>query len=264
MRSILFAGAVCLLAGCTEGPEPPPEPAGPPLFSAADSLAFLITESAGGLAAWEAMPALRFDWVAERGSEEVFRARHLWDRESGAYRVEYPIGEDSMLVAVFSVDDFDMEAPAGKAYLNGVPFDSTEMAAWLGDAYERFINDSYWLLAPLKLFDPGVQRVIARDSSDAESNVLRLTFENVGLTPGDRYWLRADSSGKLVSWSFLLENGGGSHYVFMDFEYVPTPAGSLYVATRKQGDGRAILTQVFATGALDRDIFLDPRPRLQE
>ncbi|MCH7640019.1 MAG: hypothetical protein IH855_11250 [Bacteroidetes bacterium] len=262
MRSILFAGVVCLLAGCAEAPEHPPEPAGPPLFSAADSLAFLITESAGGLAAWEAMPVLRFDWVVERDSEEVFRVRHLWDRESGAYRVEYPVGEDSMLVAVFSVDDFDMEAPTGKAYLNGVPVDSTEMAARLRDAYERFINDSYWLLAPLKLFDPGVHRNMAPDSSDAESSVLRLTFENVGLTPGDRYWLRADSAGKLMSWSFLLESGGESHYAFMDFEYIRTPAGSLYVATRKQAAGRAILTQVFAADSLDRDIFLDPRPRL--
>ena len=262
MRSILFAGVVGLLAGCAEVAQPPPEPAGPPLFSAADSLAYLITETAGGLAAWEAMPILRFDWVAERDSEEVFRARHLWDRQSGAYRVEYPIGEDSMLVAVFSVDDFDMEAPTGKAYLNGVPVDSTEMTVRLADAYERFINDTYWLLAPFKLFDLGVHRNMAPDSSDAESSVLRLTFENVGLTPGDRYWLRADSSGKLVSWSFLLENGGKSHYMWTDYEYVPTPAGSLYVATRKQAAGRAILTQVLPTDSLDRDIFLDPRPRL--
>lgn len=262
MRSILFAGVVCLWAGCAEAPEPPPEHAELPLFSAADSLAFLITENAGGLAAWESMPVLRFDWVAERDSEEVFRVRHLWDRQSGAYRVEYPVGEDSTLVAVFSVDDFDMETPAGRAYLNGNPVDSTEMAARLADAYERFINDSYWLLVPFKLFDPGVHRNMAPDSSDAESNVLRLTFENVGLTPGDRYWLRADSTGKLMSWSFLLENGAEGHYVWTDYEYVPTPAGSLYVATRKQASGRAILTQVFAADSLDDDIFLDPRPRL--
>ncbi|MCH7976604.1 MAG: hypothetical protein IIC18_08655, partial [Bacteroidetes bacterium] len=82
------------------------------------------------------------------------------------------------------------------------------------------------------------------------------------LPPGDRYWLRADSTGKLVSWSFLLENGGESHHAWMDYMYVPTPAGSLHVATRKQGAGRAILTQVLAADSLGDDIFLDPRPRL--
>ena len=262
MRLNFIAGLAFLLISCAESPDISPEPAAPPLFSAADSLAFLITEFAGGPAAWEAMPILRFDWVAERDSEEVFRARHLWDRESDAYRVEYSIGEDSLIVAVFSVDDFNMDTPTGKAYLNGVPVDSTEMAERLADAYERFINDSYWLLAPLKLFDPGVHRNMAHDSSDAESEVLRVTFENVGLTPGDRYWLRADSTGKLLSWSFLLEDGGENHYVWTDYEYVPTPAGSLHVATRKQTDGRAILTQVLPSNSLDGDIFLDPRPRL--
>lgn len=262
MRSVLFGLLITLLLGCTRATDPPVESAGPPLFSAADSLAFLITESAGGLATWESMSVLRFDWVSERDSEEVFRARHLWDRDAGDYRVEYEVGEDSMLVAVFSVDGFDMAAPAGNAFLNGVPVDSTEMAERLTEAYQRFVNDSYWLLAPLKLFDPGVHRTLAPDSSDESSEVLQLSFQNVGLTPGDRYWLRADSTGRIVSWSFLLEDGAESHYEWTDYEYVATPAGSLHVATRKQRNGRAILTQILPTGLLDRDIFLDPNPRL--
>ncbi len=262
MRFALFASLMSLMVACEKAPDTLPETILPSLFSAADSLAFLITESAGGLSAWEALPVLRFDFVSERDSEEVFRARHLWDRQSGAYRLEYEVGEDSLIVAMFSASDFDMAAPTGRAYLNSVPVDSTDMPARLKDAYERFVNDSYWLLAPFKLFDPGVHRTLAPDSSDATSEVLHLTFENVGLTPGDQYWLRADSTGKLLSWSFLLEDGGEGHYTWTNYTYVATPGRSLHLATRKQRGGRAILTQILPTGLLDRDVFLDPSPRL--
>lgn len=267
MRSLLLLAF--LLVGCSESvdPQPPPPELSiqPVLTNGADSLAWRITQAAGGLDAWNALPRLRFDWAVVRDSSEVFRAKHLWNRVQNRYRVEYPVGEDSILVALFAPSTFDMEAPEGSVFINGRALDSLETTERLTSAYERHINDAYWLLAPLKLFDPGARRALAPDSSDADTEVLLLTFENVGLTPGDQYWLRADSTGRMVAWTFLLEgNAGGpaSRFSWSDYTSLDTPRGPLILAQRLARDNRAILTQPFPADSLGDDLFSDPTPRL--
>jgi hypothetical protein len=261
---------VVLLAACREADAPAPAalpdapPAGPLLHDAADSLAARIVEGAGGLAAWAALPALRFDFAVASDTGEVSRRHHLWDRRTGRYRLEWTAG-DSLLVALFSVERVADDVPEGAVYLDGVPLDSAAARAYLGRSYGRFINDTYWLLAPLKVFDPGVRRGLAPDSADAATDVLTLAFDDVGLTPGDRYWLRADrTTGRLVGWTYALESGGAGTYRWEDARELPTPAGPLRLATRKAApDGlRAILTPV-APAETDDAAFTDPRPRLR-
>ncbi|MDX1438343.1 MAG: hypothetical protein R3284_00425 [Rubricoccaceae bacterium] len=267
MLKTLFGSAATLLVvaflstGCSDR-HAADSPSGRDLFSSADSLAHKIEQFAGGRAAFASVPVLRFDWRIENEGQTSFRASHLWDRRNGVHRVEYDVGPDSQLVAVFSVNDFDMEQPRGQVFVNGVSADSTSTSLLLAEAYERFINDSYWLLAPFKLFDDGVHRTMTPDSSDTDSSVLRLTFENVGLTPGDRYWIRADSSGRVMSWSYQLEGGGRGYYHWADYTPIPVAAGTLFVATRKQRGTRSILTEILPADSLDRGIFQDPRPRL--
>ena len=111
----------------------------------------------------------------------------------------------------------------------------------------------------------GVRRALAPDSSDADTDVLLLSFEDVGLTPGDRYWLHADSTGRLVAWTFLLEGnttGLASRFTWSDYTELPTPGGSLVLARRKARGGRAIVTEPFPADSLGADVFDDPRPRL--
>lgn len=262
MRYSLLTLSVVFLAGCTSDPAVDDRLLLPPLYSQADSLAYQIEEASGGRDVFESVSILRFDFVVLSDSLERFRAKHLWDRRRNTYRVEFPRGEDSTIVAVFSTTELDINDPEGGLFVNGRAADSTAHYDLLKTAYSRFMNDTYWLLLPFKLFDPGVDRTIDRDSSDANSDVLRLRFENVGLTPGDQYWLRTDSTGKLTTWSFQLESGGLGHYEWLDYRYIPVPAGSLYVATRKQHGQRAILTPILPTDSLASDIFTDPTPSL--
>ena len=79
----------------------------------------------------------------------------------------------------------------------------------LESAYERYINDTYWLLAPWKIFDPGVHLAYdgekpcpgRRDVRRPET-LLRRTS---GLTPRDAYWLWITRDGrKMVQWQYLL------------------------------------------------------------
>ncbi|MDX1419283.1 MAG: hypothetical protein R3181_04900 [Rubricoccaceae bacterium] len=256
------------LAACTpaepsaDAPSPPELSPRPTLVTAADTLAWRITEAAGGLDAWHALPRLRFDFAVVRESTEVFRARHLWDRASGRYRVEYPIGEDSTLVALFDLQRFNPAAPEGTVFVNGVPVDSAAARDRLAEAHTRHVNDAYWLLAPLKLFDPGVRRSLVPDSARAGSEVLMLSFDGVGLTPGDRYWLTADAEGRLSRWSFALEGGGTGAHVWDEYVALPTPQGDLRLSTRKRTAGRAILTPVHPAEGFPPDVFEQPQPVL--
>ena len=81
-------------------------------------------------------------------------------------------------------------------------------------AYARWVNDSYWLIAPLKLKDRGVH--VAQEASKtmdgAECEVLRLSFGQVGLTPNDQYRLYINPATKLVaSWDYMPEPGKSMH-----------------------------------------------------
>ena len=235
-----------------------------PLRTAADSLARRITAHAGGLEAWDALPLLRFDWASLRDGAEASRRKHLWDRRTGAYRVEWRRGADSIFVALFDVDALD--APTGRVGLNGRELDTAAAAPRLAQAYELFINDTYWLLFPLKLLDPGVRRALAPDSADTTTEVLALSFENVGLTPGDRYWLRAErETGRLVGWTYLLEEAEApARWSFAEEAALPTPAGPLRLPTRKtRSDGaRVVLTPVYPVADLPADAFTSLRPLL--
>lgn len=245
MRFVALA-ALALISGCSPSSEVPD------LTTPADSLAWHITEAAGGLDTWAEVPLLRWDFVVGTDSTEAFRAKHFWNRETGRYRVEWPAGEkvaaDSTAVAVMDLRAFNPDAPQGTVALGGVPLAGDRKADQLRAAYERFINDSYWLLAPLKVFDAGVVRTLAPDSNTATERVLRLSFRSVGLTPGDRYWLFADrETGRITGWTFLLEGQDQpAHFRWSEPDTLSGYTGQVILLTRKRNRaGRVIRTETF-------------------
>ena len=264
---LLLGGLVLLTAGCRPSADEPasdsPVPL-PPLNTAGDSLAMRIYEAHGGPDAWASVPYLRFDFGFGSGDEKQVRARHLWDRQSGDYRVEWTQGADSAYVVLFNVNSRD-----GQAYLNGDAVDTTRNKPLLEQAYRRFINDTYWLLMPLKLLDPGVQRTYVADSSTAEVEVVRLNFDEVGLTPGDRYWVYADRQTGLVErWAYVLQgNPDAPPRAFRWTGYVdlPAPDGALRLATRKEvigGSGVIHTDALEVLTTLPPGLLSDPEPRL--
>jgi hypothetical protein len=67
-------------------------------------------------------------------------------------------------------------------------------------AKASFYNDSYWLVAPFKFFDPGVVRSLVE--TDNGSKALLITHTSGGVTPGDSYLWYFDE--KLVPTHFEL------------------------------------------------------------
>lgn len=70
-------------------------------------------------------------------------------------------------------------------------------------AWDIFNNDSFWLVAPHKLYDDGVIRTIEKvDAKDA----LRVTYTKGGTTPGDAYVWILDSTYVPKSYKMYLKN----------------------------------------------------------
>ena len=76
----------------------------------------------------------------------------------------------------------------------------------IGDMMARWTNDSYWLVAPLKLRDEGVTlKYGGKKTVDGrEFEVLDVTFVNVGMTSADHYIMYIDpKTSLLVKWDYM-------------------------------------------------------------
>lgn len=158
----------------------------------------------GGKEAWAKNRYLSFRWLVGREDNVVANYRHDWDRHTARYRVEGTNREGQHFVVLFHTETKD-----GEVYIDGakVEVDSTRQKM-LENAYGRYINDSYWLIMPYKLQDPGVilnyegEKEIAGEQYD----VVKVTFDNVGLTPGDTYWTFIGKQDRLMhKWEYVLQ-----------------------------------------------------------
>lgn len=278
-RSVLLAALLAgggVLAGCTsESGEPRGETVAPTDTivpeTRADSVAHRLLR-AHGADALATAPYLRFNFGIDTPDGERVVARHFWDRTTGDYRVEWEGGQDSTYVALVNVQEVEDNRPEGRVYLNGTELSGSDDEEARQQAYGRFINDTYWLLAPLKTFDPGVSRTYVADSSTAEHDVIQLTFGEVGLTPGDRYWMYVSTEdGHLDRWAYHLqgmdEEDPPSPFDWTDETSLEAPGGTVHLATRKEAirGEHAILTNELALpSSAPEDAFTAPEPMLAD
>ncbi|WP_421764497.1 hypothetical protein [Ekhidna sp.] len=71
------------------------------------------------------------------------------------------------------------------------------------EAYEYFINDSFWLIAPFKVRDNGVVRSTVKVDG---GRGLLVTYTTGGVTPGDSYLWIIDESGFPKAWKLWTSN----------------------------------------------------------
>jgi hypothetical protein len=167
-----------------------------------------MMDAMGGEAGWQQARYLRFDWVVEREGKTVVHTRHLWDRYDGRYRVEWESHQGQKLEAFFNVN-----TRSGIVFVNGEPARAEDEPKYLDQAYSRFINDSYWLLMPWKLKDPGVQlQYRGRRTLDGKGyDLVEVSFEAVGLTSGDHYWAYINRRTHLMDrWAYFLQDYKGT------------------------------------------------------
>lgn len=182
----------------------------------------LAREAAAACGDLGALAELSFTFVVEKGGEEVARRQHLWRPEAGTVDVSLGSGPPVQLRIEARMPDGEAD-PRWASLAPGVP------PAQALNAWSAFVNDQYWLLAPCKATDPGVKPAI-------ENGQLVLSFDGVGLTPGDRYTLMLHpETGALRFWSFTLQSGATGEFLWSE----PVDVGPLHLLLRRsspQGD----------------------------
>ena len=162
-----------------------------------------VMETLGGRDAWQATRYLRFDFAVDREGKTLMRRAHTWDRRTGRYRVEATDEEGRPVVVLMN-----LWTKQGKAWVGGEPVSGEALEKLLESGYAWWVNDSYWLLMPYKLRDDGVVLTdagIEAGQTGTWEKVL-LTFEGVGLTPKDKYWVFVNRKTGLVDrWEFVLK-----------------------------------------------------------
>jgi hypothetical protein len=156
----------------------------------------------GGQDAWNDTRYIAFSFGTERDGKFQGR-RHLWDKWSGRYRLEGTTREGDPFVVLMNVNSKD-----GSAWLEGRKLEGDELKQQLERAYGAWVNDTYWLLMPYKLRDPGVTLAYAgEDTMDGVPyEKIQLSFDNVGLTPKDKYWVWVNRNTGLVDrWDYVLK-----------------------------------------------------------
>ncbi|MDY7095641.1 MAG: hypothetical protein SX243_21920 [Acidobacteriota bacterium] len=222
----------------------------------AQEWAHRVLEALGGAQAWSDTRALSFSFAGFRS--------HWWDRQTGAHRYEGTTREEGQHYVVLH----NLHDRKGKVFLDGELISGRDAEEWLDQAYSAWINDTYWLLMPYKLQDPGVHLTYegVQDFQGKPHETLLMSFEGVGLTPGDRYWVYVDPQTHLVAgWSYILESYEADRpataWAWGDWQRY----GEILLASERSqvgGDRQLPMQDIAVYDQLPASIFEDPSPQL--
>ena len=153
-----------------------------------------VMKAMGGREQWDNLRYLAWNFFGVRDL--------VWDKKEGRVRIDFP--RDS---AVYLAN---INTMTGKVQKNGEEVTHPDsLTKYLQRAKGIWINDSYWLVMPFKLKDSGVTlRYLRQDTmlTGTQAEVLELTFENVGNTPGNKYEVFIDPADSLVKqWAYFKE-----------------------------------------------------------
>jgi hypothetical protein len=188
--------------------------------------------------AWEKTVAVQ--WTFPGGHE------HLWDRQRNFARVRWEDYE--VLIRLDSV--------SGLAFQNGQRIaDEEQEKELVREGWEYWVNDSFWLNAPNKVFDPGVERKLVRREDGKEA--LLVTYTSGGATPGDAYLWLLDDSSLPTAWQLWVSiiPIGGLEFSWEGWQTLPSGAR---IATYHEGPLSLELGQLRSADSVEALVGEDP------
>lgn len=132
----------------------------------------------------------------------TFRGEHhyVWDKDQQRVTVSW---NDTKV-------DLNLAQPKTSVVtIDGKLMGNDEKALTIEKALSYFNNDSFWLVAPHKVFDDGVTRsIVTRENNE---KALLVTYTSGGTTPGDSYLWILDKNGRpkgYQMWVSIIPIGG--------------------------------------------------------
>ena len=155
-------------------------------------------------------------WDSTQWVQWTFRGAHdfLWDKSRNFVKINWD--DNEVLLHTKSV--------TGKAFKNGKAVTGDDANEMVQTAWAYFCNDSFWMNAPFKAFDPGTSRRLVTDKDGREG--LMVSYESGGTTPGDSYLWFLDSDGLPTSYKMWVSiiPIGGLEFTWEDWKTLPTGA----------------------------------------
>ena len=199
-------------------------------------------DAMGGRVAYDQIKYLTWNFFGSR--------MWWWNKGTGDVRCENL--RDS---SVFLMNIHTME---GKYRLKHVEITKPDtLKKYLQKGKNAWINDSYWLVMPFKLEDPGTHlKHLGPDTTlDGRSaELMELTFDNVGVTPDNKYVIYFDQESKLVTqWDYYRTSDAKEPRFQGPWQEYEEHGGVLFSRDR----GRRQITGIGAPDSLPKEIFED-------
>lgn len=163
--------------------------------------------------AWDSLRYIAWDFSG--------RNQYAWDKQKEIAVIKFGNIEAVM----------DLKAMTGEAKADGEMLTGDSKDAALGEAWGHWCNDSFWLYAPYKLFDPGVTRSIVEVENGKKG--LMVSYSSGGTTPGDSYLWILDETNKPEAWKMWVGiiPIGGVHNTWENWKTLP--GGSMIAQNHK-------------------------------
>jgi hypothetical protein len=223
------------------------------------AIADRVMHALGGPEAWNDTRYLRFDFAVDREGKTVVSRAHTWDKWTGRYRLDAKTKEGDPYTVLMNVNTKE-----GSAWLKGKRLTGEEEKKYLEQAYAIWVNDTYWLLMPYKMRDPGVTLSVEGEEKKGKDtwDKVVLTFNGVGLTPKDKYWVYVNRDTGLVDkWEYILKGGPGPATPFLWKSWVRYGKILLSGDRVNPKDGTRIYFPVLdAPAAVADAVFASPEP----
>lgn len=212
----------------------------------AKSIADKVMKNLGGEKAWNDTRYLA--WAFNNQYQ-------VWDKHQDRFRWE----KDSLVAII------DTQTKDGKVYVAGQELQNPEEKQKLLErAYALWINNSYWLVMPFKLQDPGVTLKYKGEEATmdgARADVLEMTFENVGLTPQNKYKLWVDKKeGLITQWAFYRNFNDAEPTFTRHWNDYHTYGSIKLAGNRSNPQSDFKLTHIAAPESVPDKVFNSPTP----
>ncbi|MBK0403289.1 hypothetical protein I5M27_09850 [Adhaeribacter sp. BT258] len=193
MLQLLSIFSFLFLAGCNGGGSKEVYPAQPGFNEEGSDkkaleIADKMMEALGGYDAWQNTRYIAWTF---------FGQYNIWDKKESLFR-----HEKGNVVSVLA-----MSKGGGRVFDKGVEeTDTVQLYNKLSTAYTHFVSNTYFLFMPYKMKDQGVTlkyRFEAKGPNGKPADVLRLTFDRVGISPDNMHDVWIDKETHLpVLWAF--------------------------------------------------------------